>query len=72
MLDLLAIVLVFVDLLAGLVLLLVQLLLFGLGQMTVVGSHISLLLVLGLLLAIFQVRRLSRRRRPQPPRRWCP
>jgi len=59
MLDLLAIVLVFVDLLAGLILFLVELLLLRLGQVTVVGSHISLLLVLGLLFAIFQVRRLS-------------
>ena len=61
MLELFPIVLVFVDLPAGLVLLLVELLLLGLGEVTIVSGHISLLLVLGSLFAIFQVRGLSRR-----------
>jgi hypothetical protein len=61
MLDLLAIVLVFVDFLAGLVLLLVELLLLALGQVTIVGSHISLLLVIDVLFLFFNVRGLSRR-----------
>jgi hypothetical protein len=60
-LELLAIVLVFIDLLAGLILLLVELPLLGLGQVTVVGSHIGLFLVLGVLFAVFQVSSLSRR-----------
>src|SRR5271155_872848 len=54
-------VLVFVDLPAGLVLFLVELVLLGLGQVTVVGGHIGLFLVLGLGFAILQVRGLSRR-----------
>ena len=64
MLELLAIMLVFVDLPAGLVLFLVKPPLLAFSQVTVVGSHVRFLLVLGPLLAIFQMRRLSRRQRP--------
>lgn len=63
MLELLAIMLVSVDLPAGLVLFLVEAPLFALGQVTIVGSHIRFLLVLGPLLAVFQMRRLSGRQR---------
>ncbi len=59
--ELLAIVLISVDLPAGLVLLLVEPPLLALGQVTIVGSHISFLLILGPLLAVFQVRGLSGR-----------
>jgi hypothetical protein len=58
--ELLAIMLVFVNLLARTVLFPVELLLFGLGQMTIVGRHISLLLVLDVLFALFHARGLSR------------
>lgn len=53
--------LVFVDLLAGFILFPVQLLLFALGQVAVVGSHIGLLLILDMLFAIFDARRLAGR-----------
>jgi hypothetical protein len=58
--DLLRRMFVFVDLLAGMVLFLVELLLFALGQVTVVGGHIPLLLVLDVLFLPFHVRGLSR------------
>lgn len=41
----------------------VELLLLALGQVTIVGSHIGLLLVLDVLFFIFQMRSLSRRQR---------
>src|ERR1039457_242150 len=63
MLELLSIMLVFIDLLARTVLFLVELFLLALGQVTIVGSHISLFLVLGLLFTVFQVCSLSRRQR---------
>src|SRR5580698_5145172 len=53
--------LVFVDLPAGAVLLAVELSLFALGQVTVVRSHVRLLLVLDMLFAIFHARGLTRR-----------
>jgi len=53
--------LVFVDLLAGTVLLPIELPLLALGQMTIVGGHISFLLVLDVLFLSFHVRSLSRR-----------
>src|SRR5271168_123732 len=53
--------LVLIDALAGLVLFLVELLLVGLCEVTVVGGHISLLLVLDFLFFVFQARSLSRR-----------
>ena len=52
---------VFVDLAAGFVLFLVELVLLGLGQVTVVGGHIGLFLVLSFCFAILQVGSLSRR-----------
>ena len=58
--------LVSVDLPAGLILLLVELPLLGLGQMTIVSGHISLLLVVDLLLPISQVSSLSRRQGAVP------
>ena len=61
MLDLLSIMLVFIDLLARTVLLPIELLLFALGQVTIVSSHIGLLLVLDMLFAVFPARCLSRR-----------
>src|SRR5580658_10183295 len=60
-LDLFPIMLVFVDLLAGAVLFLVELSLFALGQVTIVGGHIRFLLVLDVLFAVFHARSLSRR-----------
>jgi len=59
MLDLLPIMLVFIDLLAGAILFPVELFLFGLGQVTIVGRHISLLLVFDMLFALFHARSLS-------------
>jgi|SRR5580700_2441712 hypothetical protein len=59
--NLFAIMLVSVDFLAGLVLLFVELLLLALGQMTVVGRHIGLFLVLDVLFLVFHVCSLSRR-----------
>jgi hypothetical protein len=53
--------LIFIDLLAGMVLFLVELFLFALGQVTIVGGHISLLLVLDMLFLPFHVRSLPRR-----------
>ena len=61
MLDLFPIMLVFVDLLTGAVLFLVELSLFALGQVTIVGGHIRFLLVLDVLFAVFHARSLSRR-----------
>src|SRR5580692_7934398 len=58
--DLLCRMLVLVDLFARVVLLAVQLLLFALGQVTVVGSHVSFFLVLNVLFLLFHVRGLSR------------
>lgn len=58
--ELILVVLVSVDLTAGFVLFAVQLPLLALGQMTVVSGHVGLLLVLGFLFAIFQVRGLAR------------
>ena len=55
--------LVFIDLLAGAVLLLVELFLFGLGQVTIVGGHIRLLLVLDFLFFVLEMRSLSWRER---------
>jgi hypothetical protein len=52
---------VFVDLLAGVVLLSVELALFALGQVTVVGGHIPLFLIVDVLFLPFHVRGLSRR-----------
>jgi len=63
MLDLLAIMLVFVDLLAGTVLFAVELPLLGLGEVAIVGGHIRFLLVLDVLFFVFQIRSLSRRER---------
>jgi uncharacterized membrane protein len=54
-------VLVFVDLPAGFVLFLVEPFLLALGQVTIVGGHISFLLVLGSLLAVLQMSSLPRR-----------
>jgi len=61
MLNLLPIMLVFVDLLARTILFLVELFLFALGQVTVVGSHIRFFLVLDVLFFVLHTRSLSRR-----------
>ena len=61
LLDLLAIMLVFVDLPAGTVLLPIELSLFSLGQVTVVGSHVRFFLVLNMLFLVLHARGLSRR-----------
>jgi hypothetical protein len=55
--------LVLVDLSAGTILLPVELSLFALGQMTIVSSHVSFLLVINMLFAIFQMRGLPGRER---------
>lgn len=52
--ELLAIMFVFIDLPAGTVLLLVELFLLALGQVTVVSGHVGLLLVLDMLFAVLQ------------------
>jgi hypothetical protein len=59
MLELLAIVLVFGDLPAGAVLFAVELFLFALGQVTIVGGHIPFFLVLDVLFFLFHARGLS-------------
>ena len=61
MLDLLPIMLVFVDLLARTILFPVELSLLTLGQVTVVGGHIRFFLVLDMLFFILHTRGLSRR-----------
>ena len=61
MLELLSIMLVFIDLLARTVLFLVELFLLALGQVTVVSRHIGFLLVLDVLFTVFHARCLSRR-----------
>ena len=61
MLDLLAIVLVSVDLPAGTVLFPVELILFGLGQVTIVGGHVSFFLVIDVLFFVLDAGSLSRR-----------
>ena len=61
MLELLPIMLVFIDALAHMVLFLVELFLFTFGQVTIVGGHIRLFLVLDVLFAVFQTRSLPRR-----------
>ena len=53
--------LVFVDGLADAILTLVEASLFGLGQVTAMPGHISLLLILNALFALFQMRGLPRR-----------
>ena|SRR5271165_4781986 len=63
MLDLLVRMFVFVDLPAGPVLLPIEFVLLGLGQVTVVSSHIGFLLVLDFLFAILQTRSLTGRER---------
>jgi len=55
--------LILVDLPAGSVLLTVELVLLGLGEVPVVRSHISFLLVLDVLFAILQMRSLTGRER---------
>jgi hypothetical protein len=61
LLELLPIMLVFVDLLAGAILFAVELSLFSLGEVTVVGSHIRFFLVLDVLFPVLHTRGLSRR-----------
>jgi len=61
MLELLPIMLIFVDLLARAVLFLIQLLLFALGQVTIVGGHVGFFLVVNVLFFILDARSLSRR-----------
>lgn len=58
--DLFSRMFILIDLLAGTVLLPVELPLFALGQVTIVGGHVSLLLVLDMLFLLFHVRSLSR------------
>jgi len=54
---------VLIDLPAGTVLLPVNLPLLALGQVAIVSSHVSFLLVVDMLFAIFQMRSLARRQR---------
>src|ERR1700678_4339423 len=61
MVELLPIVLVFIDLLAGLILFLIELSLLLLGQVAIVGGHIPFFLVVDMLLFSLHVRSLPRR-----------
>ena len=54
---------IFVDPVAHVVLFLVELFLLAFGQVTIVSSHIGLLLILDILFAILDTRSLSRRQR---------